>query len=345
VALNAVANHRILKESSFRNLFIQPAAGDNGLALGAAYYGWLEVLKKDKAMHDGSTRFGRSYSALAIDAALSRFTSRVRVNIAKDIVNETADHLASGEVIGWFQGRSEFGPRALGGRSILADPRSPTLRDHINAKIKFREDFRPFAPSVPIEEANTYFECNFASPYMLLVAKIRAEWLRFMPSVVHVDQTARIQTVRRSDDPLYHSLLLAMKQRTGISVLLNTSFNKRAMPIVETPEQAIDFFLSYGLDLLVLGDHLVYKNPVVNGVSATASILFQRFGEILERKRTLALLLNVKYQFNIAAMQPWTIDLSKEGPRVEQGPAQKPDVTVECQERDLNAFIEIPATI
>jgi carbamoyltransferase len=166
-----------------------------------------------------------------------------------------------GKVVGWFQGGSEFGPRALGNRSILADPRVAGIRDYINAKVKFREDFRPFAPSVLAEDCSTYFDCDYDSPHMLLTAPVRPQWREAIPAVVHKDHSARIQTVTRDSNPLYYDLLTSFKQRTGIGVLLNTSLNRRGMPIVETPEDAIMLFLYSGLDVLVIGNHVVEKLP------------------------------------------------------------------------------------
>ena len=239
VALNAVANRRILTETPFEQVYIQPAAGDNGLAIGCAYYGWMEVLKQEKFQHDGSTHFGRVARSGEVELALKAYGDCIEVEDAEDFVEATAAELSSGKVVGWFQGKSEFGPRALGYRSILADPRLPEIGQYINREVKFREDFRPFAPSVPIEDVNIYFDCNYESPYMLLVAPVRPEWRSVIPSVVHKDYSARIQTVEEHLSPTYHRLLKAFQRHTGISVLLNTSFNRRRMPIVETPQQAV----------------------------------------------------------------------------------------------------------
>lgn len=259
VALNAVANRRILLESGFRRVHFQPAAGDNGLAVGAAYYGWLVTLGRERVVHDGSTCFGRTYPSASIERALEWLDESVAVERVSDPVERAASLLAAGKVVAWFQGGSEFGPRALGHRSILADPRRAKVRDHINARIKRREDFRPFAPAVLAEEASTYFECETESPYMLLVAPVRPQWRERIPAVVHADGSCRIQTVTAASDPKFHALLGAFKRATGISVLLNTSLNRRGMPIVETPEQAVDLFLDSALDALVLEDRVLVK--------------------------------------------------------------------------------------
>jgi carbamoyltransferase len=262
VALNAVANRRLLKETKFKKLFIQPAAGDNGLALGCAYYGWIEVLKRERVRATGSSSFGRIYPDTRIKAALDGCGASVRYEPASDYIARAAKLLAEGKTVAWFQDGAEFGPRALGHRSILADPRVATMRDHINTNIKRREDFRPFAPSVRFEDASTYFDCDYESPYMITVAPVRPEWQERLPSVVHQDKSARIQTVSEADDPKYYALLTAFKEITGMSVVLNTSFNRRGMPIVETPEDALSFFAASPIDVLVIGHYVVTRQSV-----------------------------------------------------------------------------------
>jgi carbamoyltransferase len=229
------------------------------LAIGCAAYGWLKVLNHERVCHIGSTFFGGKYEDSTITAALSKYDGLLRVTRANDCVKQVAAMLADGKMVGWFQGGAEFGPRALGHRSILADPRNPGVRDFINSRIKFREDFRLFAPSVLADEANVYFDCDYESPYMILVAPVRDEWRDKIPSVVHRDHSARIQTVTEATDPKYYQLLKAFKELTGIPILLNTSFNKRGMPIVETPEQAIEFFLECDLDIPSISDYIVVK--------------------------------------------------------------------------------------
>lgn len=264
VALNAVANRRILQETDVERLFVQPAAGDNGLALGCAYYGWMQVLGQERVRATGSVFLGVTYAKEQIKSALQNVSDRVEVsdltNESSDMLSTVADLLASGKVVGWYQEGAEFGPRALGHRSILAHPGIDGLRDFVNLRIKFREDFRPFAPSVLAERAEEIFECTGHDyPYMLFVFNTRAEWLSRLGNVVHRDGSARLQTVSRERDPLYHDLLVMFEAATGCPVLLNTSMNKRGMPIVETPEEAVALFLEGGLDVLVLGDIVVTK--------------------------------------------------------------------------------------
>lgn len=388
VALNAVVNAKILDKTPFENLFITPAAGDNGLAIGCAYYGWMEVLKRNRKSNTGNTFFGKSYSDAFIkhciesyyvpgevserkilDTFFSSFPDFLKVNEVvsnrtinfiisnetqynlrffngtchlvdsayenpwgtvsisssdfirwmngsvrlstlkleskvhingdisfldscfdfteasrylktllnpqmsnsdgvmytreADIVSTSAKLLAEGNTIGWFQGGSEFGPRALGHRSILADPRRKDIKDFINSNVKFREDFRPFAPSVLLEDVSTYFHYEGESPYMLMITKVRSEWKDSIPGIVHEDNSARIQTVTEEWNEKYFHLLKKFKAYTGVSILLNTSFNRRKMPIVETPNDALNFFYECGLDYLVLGDYLIRKNTTL----------------------------------------------------------------------------------
>lgn len=270
VALNAVANARILRESKFRQIYMVPAAGDNGISLGCAFYGWLEVLGRERVPHSGSTCFGRSYGRQSVEAALpsvgempalaveSGKNAGLRWRRESDPAGCAARLLADGKVIAWYQGGSEFGPRALGRRSILADPRKPGVVDLINVRVKRREEFRPFAPSVLLEDAPTYFDGDFESPYMILVAQVRESWRELLRSVVHRDGSARIQTVTPEWNPRYYELLMAFKRLTGLPVLLNTSFNRRGTPIVETPGEAIEFFVEAdGLDALVMEDFVL----------------------------------------------------------------------------------------
>lgn len=261
VALNAVANAKLLNEEIVSDFYIEPAAGDNGLALGCAYYGWLEVLKKPKVKHNESTCFGKSYSHETIQKALENLPENVQVQQLQtaDLLDLTADKLSEGLTVGWFQDQCEFGPRALGHRSILAHPGIEGLGDHINANIKFREDFRPFAPAVLPEYANTYFRSGRKSPYMILVDHTKPEYLEQLKNVTHVNGTARVQTIDKHWNPLFYELTQAFQRKTGIGVLLNTSFNKKGMPIAETPLQAVDLFLESALDVLVLNHTVIEK--------------------------------------------------------------------------------------
>lgn len=261
VALNAVANARILNETPFERMFVPPAADDSGLAVGCAYYGWHAILERDRVRHDGSPFLGRSYDtdAAQIERALQTVGDSATITRPGDLMAAMAEVLAGGKTLAWCRGGAEFGPRALGHRSILADPRRPELRDYINAQIKLREDFRPFAPAVLAEEANTYFELDRDSPYMLFVVPVREAWRTRIAAVVHVDGTARVQTVRREGDETFHALLSAFRARTGIGVLLNTSLNRRGQPIVESPVEAAELFRDTGLHGLVVGPYLVVK--------------------------------------------------------------------------------------
>lgn len=261
VALNAVANAVLLNEKVVSNFYIEPAAGDNGLALGCAYYGWLEVLKKPKVKHNGSTCFGRGYNREKIQRTLENSSGKWEILELEtpDLLALTAKKLADGLTVGWFQDHCEFGPRALGHRSILAHPGIPGLGDHINANIKFREDFRPFAPAVLPEFASTYFCSGRKSPYMILIDHTKPEYLEQLKNVTHVNGTARVQTVDKTWNALFYELIQAFQKESGIGVLLNTSFNKKGMPIVETPEQALTLFEESALDVLVLNHVLICK--------------------------------------------------------------------------------------
>lgn len=261
VALNAVANAYLLNEEVLDNFYIEPAAGDNGLALGCAYYGWLEVLKKQKVKHNENTCFGKSYSLKEMKDSLENRPESWKIEELnpEELVERVARFLASGKTIGWFQDHAEFGPRALGHRSILAHPGIDGLGDHINKNIKFREDFRPFAPAVLPEFAAAYFRSGRKSPYMILVDYTKKEYLEQLQNVTHVNGTARVQTVDKTWNNLFFELIQAFEQETGLAVLLNTSFNKKGMPIVETPAQAIALFEESALDILVLNHIVVEK--------------------------------------------------------------------------------------
>ncbi|WP_430407034.1 carbamoyltransferase C-terminal domain-containing protein [Fluviicola sp.] len=261
VALNAVANAFLLDDGILENFYIEPAAGDNGLALGCAYYGWLEVLKKPKVKHNENSCFGKSYSRREIMDSLKDSPKNWKVEElnSEELVESVAQFLAAGKTIGWFQDHAEFGPRALGHRSILAHPGIEGLGDHINANIKFREDFRPFAPAVLPEFASSYFRSGRKSPYMILVDRTKEEYLEKLRNVTHVNGTARVQTVDKTWNNLFFELIQAFERQTGLALLLNTSFNKKGMPIVETPEQAIALFEESALDILVLNQVMIEK--------------------------------------------------------------------------------------
>ena len=284
VALNCVANGKVLRDGAFENVWIQPAAGDAGGALGAALAGWHLGLEKPRVINPRDSMHGAflgpSYDQGTIEQQLSREGAVYENASDGDVIDVTARSLAEGKAVGWFQGRMEFGPRALGSRSILADPRSPTMQKLLNLKIKHRESFRPFAPAVLREDVASWFELDYDSPYMLLVADVKREHLREMtaderklfgidklnvtrstiPAVTHVDNSARVQTVHSDTNPRFHALLTRFKELTGCPVLVNTSFNVRGEPIVCSPKDALRCFLGTELDLLVCGNALLWKD-------------------------------------------------------------------------------------
>src|SRR6266540_4081446 len=263
VALNCVANGRIVREAGFENVWIQPAAGDDGVAIGCAYYGHLGVQKNRRSFVMNHAYLGVDYTDEDVQAAANRKLVRLQATSRRSehICRDTAKLLSEGHVFGWFQGRSEFGPRALGSRSILADPRTAGMKDKLNKRVKHRQAFRPFAPMVPVERAKEIFEGDEESPFMLLAKGVRPEWRDRIPAVVHVDGTARVQTVRREHNERLHALLTEFEAITGVPVLLNTSFNVKGEPIVETPDDAIMYFLTTGIDYLVLHDLVLAKHP------------------------------------------------------------------------------------
>lgn len=262
VALNCVANGRLARESGFDNVWIQPAAGDDGIAIGCAYYGYLEILKQRRGFVMDHSYAGKRYSDQDVANATQKFLVRIQTSTTRreDICRETARLLAERQVIGWFQGGSEFGPRALGNRSLLADPRQADMKDILNRRVKHRQSFRPFAPIVLAERAREVFEGEEDSPFMLIAKRVRPEWQKRIPAVVHVDGTARVQTVREATNPLLYRLLREFEALTGVPVLINTSFNVKGEPIVETPHDAMICFLTTGIDNLVLHDTLISKN-------------------------------------------------------------------------------------
>ncbi|MBI3556536.1 MAG: hypothetical protein HY074_09760, partial [Deltaproteobacteria bacterium] len=284
VALNCVGNGKVLREGPFKNIWIQPAAGDAGGALGAALAAYhLFRNQPRKRVHDldamNGGYLGPAFTQSEIEARLRAVGAKFTVHSEARLIDACAAAVAEGQALGWFQGRMEFGPRALGGRSIIADARSPGMQSKLNHKIKYRESFRPFAPSVLREDCAQWFELDIDSPYMLLVADVVKSRQRKMtdeeeklfgiaklnvprseiPAVTHVDQSARIQTVHRETNPRYHALISAFKARTNCPVLVNTSFNVRGEPIVATPEDAFRCFMGTEIEVLAVGDCLMLK--------------------------------------------------------------------------------------
>ncbi len=264
VGLNSVANWRMLRESGFERIFIQPAAGDSGGALGAALWVYHTMLGRPRQFEMRHACFGPAFDDAQIAEVLARHHVRARrVEHEDDLLRDTAGWIADGKVVGWFQGRMEFGPRALGSRSILADPRRPDMKAIINAKVKFRETFRPFAPSVLREHAHEYFdvEPGLDLPFMLLVPQVRPDKRGVIPAVTHEDGTGRVQTLTDDANGRYYRLVKAFGARTGVPVVLNTSFNVRGEPIVCTPEDAYRTFVNTGIDVLVMGQYVITDKP------------------------------------------------------------------------------------
>ena len=264
VGLNCVANWRILQESGFKNIFIQPAAGDSGGALGTAFYIYNTVLGHPRKFEMRHALWGPSFTDDEIKTALDAAGADYQyVEDEAELLERTARLIVDRQVVAWFQGRLEFGPRALGARSLLGDARHEEMKDVINAKVKFREAFRPFAPAVLKEKAHEYFEMpeGMDAPYMLLVPKVRAEKHTVIPAVTHADGTGRVQTVTDADNGRYYRLIRKFGELTGVPVLINTSFNVRGEPIVCTPADAYNTFLNTGIDALVIGNYVVTSKP------------------------------------------------------------------------------------
>jgi len=268
VALNSVANSRILRETPFEEIYIQPAAGDGGGAVGAALYGYHAVLGRPRAFVMEHAAWGQAHDASAVEGFLREGgIAHERLEDEGRLVERVVDRLQEGRVVGWSQGRFEWGPRALGHRSILADPRQPDMKDIVNTKIKFREPFRPFAPSALVERAEEYFVLpdaarHYPARFMLYVVDVREDKRALVPAITHVDGTGRLQTVRRDTNPRYHRLISTFAEATGVPMLLNTSFNLRGEPIVNTPAEAFNTFMQSGMDVLVLGDYIVDKTAL-----------------------------------------------------------------------------------
>jgi len=274
VALNCVANGHIIRRSPVEDLYVQPAAGDAGGALGAALWVWHDLLNKPRGWKLDNIFLGPDATDDSIQRTLNQYGAVYTRLDRNDLLKRVAELIDQSMVVGWYQGRMEWGPRALGHRSILGDPRHPEMRDIINMKIKMREGFRPFAPSVLEERASEYFELDRPSPYMLLVAPVKKE-APPLPAVTHVDGSARIQTVNRAHDSLYYDLIKSFETLTGCPVLINTSMNVRGEPIVNTPDDAYRCFMRTNMDYLVCGSFLLRKEDQPNIRLQTAQ---QEFG-------------------------------------------------------------------
>ena len=258
VALNCVANARILRDTDYRRVWVPPCASDTGAPLGSALWHEHQTLGRPRTFELTHPYYGTTYSDDEIARALDQAGLSHRRLGEAELIAEVARRLAEGQIVGWFQGRFEMGPRALGNRSILADPRSVKMKDQLNARIKQREPFRPFAPAVLVERASEFFEIDQPDPFMTMAPRVRADKVQLIPAAVHVDGTGRIQTVDRSANPRYYRLIEEFGRLTGVPVVLNTSFNRRE-PIVASPADAVACYLQSGMDALAIGDFLAVR--------------------------------------------------------------------------------------
>ncbi|MSR86584.1 hypothetical protein EXS70_00185 [Candidatus Peribacteria bacterium] len=277
VALNCVANGKVLRAGIFKNIFIQPAAGDAGGALGAALAAWHKEYGGERLPKMEHVYLGNAYTQDEIEAYLNAQGLPYEKLGDAELIETTAGLLQGTNVVGWFQGRMEYGPRSLGNRSILADARNKENWQKVNLKIKFRESFRPFAPTVLEEKVSEWFDLDRESPYMLLVADTRPDKRELIPAVTHVDGSARIQTIRRDQNPRYYDLIKAFEQKTGCPVIINTSFNVRGEPIVESPKDAVNCFLHTHMDILVMGNCLLRKEKMPESVKRDTEAYLKQF--------------------------------------------------------------------
>tara|TARA_B110000503_G_scaffold93441_1_gene140917 strand:+ start:1125 stop:2912 length:1788 start_codon:yes stop_codon:yes gene_type:complete len=272
VALNCVANGKLHRQNIFEDIWVQPASGDCGGAIGSAlalYYMYLgqkrNISKKDSMF---GSLLGPEWSNKVIETELKKLNASFKEVNDKELIDTTADLISKGKIIGWFQGKMEFGPRSLGNRSILADPRNKSMQSDLNLKIKYRESFRPFAPAILLEDAELWFELDIASPYMLFVSQVKnkhpsVKEIYDIPAVTHVDNSARVQTVDKTVNPKFHSLISKFKKITKYPILINTSFNVRGEPIVNSPEDAFRCFMGTGIDYLIIGNYVLDKKMQV----------------------------------------------------------------------------------
>jgi carbamoyltransferase len=263
VAFNCVANGKIFDSTPFEQIYVHPAAGDAGLAVGAAFYAWHQTLGRPRSFVMDHAYWGPSYSQKEIGTAIKNSpVAQDGFTITElsddELFRRTAAIIADGKILGWFQGRAEWGPRALGNRSIVADPRRPEMKDTLNRRIKHREIFRPFAPSILAEKTGEWFAKSYPSPFMTLAYSVQPEKRDKIPAPTHVDGTGRLQTVTREANPRYHALISEFEKQTGVPVVLNTSFNDNE-PIVCRPEEALDCFQRTQMDALVLGNSLITR--------------------------------------------------------------------------------------
>ncbi len=258
VALNCSMNGAIARSGIFEEIFVQPASGDAGTAIGAALLAYKKITGKLAVSKDHNSYLGASFTNEEIEDSLKKHSAKYTK--PENIYEATAAALDSKKIVGWFQGRAEFGPRALGNRSILTAPFPADMKDYINARVKFREEFRPFAPAVLAEHSQEYFDLSQESPHMLIAAKVKGDKISEIPAVVHVDKSARVQTVKQENNERFRKLLESFHKLTKIPVILNTSFNVKGQPIVNSPEDAVKCFLSTNIDMLVIGDFIAIKD-------------------------------------------------------------------------------------
>jgi carbamoyltransferase len=257
VGLNCSLNGKIERSNMFDKIFVQPASGDSGTSIGACYLAHKKYNKSLQAITHHDFYLGSSFTDSEIEAAL-KYNGHPYYK-SNNIFKDTAKHIANKKIIGWFQGGAEMGPRALGNRSILAAPYPASMKDHINEQVKFREEFRPFAPAILQEQTSEYFDIGQDSPHMLIACKVLEKAKDKIPAVVHIDESARVQTVKESDNLKFRKLLEAVNEETGCPVLLNTSFNVKGQPIVNEPSDAIDCFFDTNIDVLVIGNYIIEK--------------------------------------------------------------------------------------
>lgn len=344
VALNCVANRIILEETAFERVFVPPPAGDDGISIGCAFYGWLKVARGRKLFALSHPYYGRSYGPDRLQQAVDREVF-VAGSKPRSVERKAALAIAKGQVLGWFQGASAMGPRALGDRSILADPRDPEMRDHLNLQVKYREPFRPYGASVLEERAGEFFETSAPCPYMTFAVKVRPDKRGAIPSVVHVDGTCRIQTVRREDNPRFHHLLEEFYEQTGIPLVINTSLNGSNEPIIETPEEAIRLFLHINLDALILGDHWLDRRYSSKSAKRLEELLdcrlvIERAFELVERRypggdrlfEVRSLLLAEKLTTTVSAMSARLLRRLEDNTTLRAGLAQAGIKTVRAKD-------------
>lgn len=300
VALNCVANGRVLSQLA-NELFIQPASNDAGVALGCAYYGYSKLIGKNSHEKQTNDYRGKEYSSIEIREAIEE-NNLISEKQTDDLIEEVARRLKSGEIIAWFQGGSEFGPRSLGHRSILANPLLPNMKDVLNTRVKHRESFRPFAPICPEEDATIYFDVHRSSPFMLLSHQVKQEWQCKLPSITHVDFSTRLQTLDMATNPMLHALLKKFGNLTGVPVLINTSFNLMGEPIVETPQDAINCFLSTDMDALILGNHLLVRQYNKKGLFETHLPVFLPSVSLISELKSNIRIYGISNGINLASL-------------------------------------------